>query len=226
MDNDELYHHGIKGMKWGVRRYQNKDGSYTQAGKRRASSSNSKSGNSVGAKIKTSMANRKASQHQKTLQKKAKEEALKESRKSVKDMTDEELIAKTRRLEAERNYLQAKKQVAALQPKQVSKGQAFVKHVGNNVIKPAVTEAGKKYLTEMLNKQVKKSVGVDVDEMAKLKKEVDKLKLKKSKVELEDYFVKREKGVSTDDDDGTLTKKERSDIEKYVELLMEERDTN
>ena len=33
--NRELYHHGIKGMKWGVRRYQNKDGSYTAAGKRR-----------------------------------------------------------------------------------------------------------------------------------------------------------------------------------------------
>jgi hypothetical protein len=37
MTNEELYleHHGIKGMKWGVRRFQNEDGSYTSAGKRR-----------------------------------------------------------------------------------------------------------------------------------------------------------------------------------------------
>lgn len=30
-----LVHYGVKGQKWGVRRYQNKDGSYTSAGKRR-----------------------------------------------------------------------------------------------------------------------------------------------------------------------------------------------
>ncbi len=33
--SDELYHHGIKGMKWGVRRYQKKDGTLTSAGKKR-----------------------------------------------------------------------------------------------------------------------------------------------------------------------------------------------
>lgn len=33
----ELYHHGIKGQKWGVRRFQNPDGSLTPRGKRRFS---------------------------------------------------------------------------------------------------------------------------------------------------------------------------------------------
>lgn len=32
--NGELYHWGVKGMKWGVRRYQNEDGSYTPAGQK------------------------------------------------------------------------------------------------------------------------------------------------------------------------------------------------
>lgn len=33
--NDELRHHGIKGQKWGVRRFQNLDGTLTYEGKER-----------------------------------------------------------------------------------------------------------------------------------------------------------------------------------------------
>ena len=35
MSSYELYHFGTKGMKWGLRRYQNPDGTYTEEGKRR-----------------------------------------------------------------------------------------------------------------------------------------------------------------------------------------------
>lgn len=35
--NDQIWHWGVKGMKWGIRRYQNADGSLTDAGKRRYS---------------------------------------------------------------------------------------------------------------------------------------------------------------------------------------------
>lgn len=34
LSSNELYHHGIKGMKWGVRRYQKKDGTLTAEGKK------------------------------------------------------------------------------------------------------------------------------------------------------------------------------------------------
>lgn len=36
MNSNELYHHGIKGMKWGVRRYQREDGTRTTAGQKHA----------------------------------------------------------------------------------------------------------------------------------------------------------------------------------------------
>lgn len=42
MELNYLSHHGIKGMKWGIRRFQNKDGSLTPAGKKRQARLNDK----------------------------------------------------------------------------------------------------------------------------------------------------------------------------------------
>lgn len=57
----ELYHHGIKGQRWGVRRFQNRDGTYTNAGKRRRNddfgeTNSSRSSSGVGKKIATGLA--------------------------------------------------------------------------------------------------------------------------------------------------------------------------
>ena len=42
MNTSVIQHHGIKGQKWGVRRFQNKDGSLTDAGKKRYEESDNK----------------------------------------------------------------------------------------------------------------------------------------------------------------------------------------
>ena len=76
---DELYHHGILGMKWGVRRFQNKDGSLTPRGKSRKKSKS--------ADIPTHEDYSKA-----------------HNKKSVKSMSDAELRARLNRLQMEKNY--------------------------------------------------------------------------------------------------------------------------
>lgn len=78
--DDVLIHYGILGMKWGVRRYQNKDGSLTSAGKKRY----------------------KNNDDIKEAPQKNTEEPKK---KSVKDMSDEELRREVNRMQLEQNYL-------------------------------------------------------------------------------------------------------------------------
>lgn len=59
ISEDELYHYGVKGQKWGVRRYQNKDGSLTNSGKSKYSTMYDAKEAYEQAKQKTSKAKRK-----------------------------------------------------------------------------------------------------------------------------------------------------------------------
>lgn len=51
-----LCHHGVKGQKWGIRRYQNRDGTWTDAGKKRYGDSD---GDPSGSSVKASSATKK-----------------------------------------------------------------------------------------------------------------------------------------------------------------------
>ncbi len=75
MENNSLTHYGIRGMKWGVRRFQNSDGSYTSAGKKR--------------KQNETVHEDYANAH---------------SKKSVKSMSNAELKAHINRLQMEQQY--------------------------------------------------------------------------------------------------------------------------
>lgn len=77
MQDEIIYHHGIKGMKWGVRRYQNYDGSYTKRGLERYRSAMDKyeSAKSKASEAKENYKSGKASKYEyKSAKKKVKEE--------------------------------------------------------------------------------------------------------------------------------------------------------
>lgn len=76
--DDYLAHHGILGMKWGVRRYQNKDGTLTTEGRRRSQVYGK---NPLSAPVKKSS-----------------------KKKKISDMTDDELIRDNRRHALEAQY--------------------------------------------------------------------------------------------------------------------------
>lgn len=186
MDNNELQHWGIKGMKWGVRRYQNKDGTLTAAGKKRYKAEMDK----LKAEEVT-LKNRAATNAKlaKLDTKRKSIDALKKSadgisepkradqprKKSIGDMSDDELIKAIRRAQLEDQY-------RTLRPATVSAGRKFADKILNEAIAPASIKAGRRFLENALNKfgdtLLKDKATVDPDSVDELETTAKKLELK------------------------------------------------
>lgn len=157
--NNELTHWGIKGMRWGVRRYQNSDGSLTNAGKKRYASEMQY------LKDKERTLKKRQAAKDKVDKLNAKRAELAEwenelngrntvskplRKKTASEMTNEELWERTNRIQMEANYYNAQKNLANANPPKVSAGKKFVSALMNDVVAPAAKNVGKTWLENTL----------------------------------------------------------------------------
>lgn len=152
-DDESLCHYGVKNMRWGVRRYQNEDGTRTALGKehRRAlegSSSASSKSSKTSSKTKTS---KKST---------TKEPETTSRDKRIKDMSEQELRDRASRLQLENQVLNLERQLSSYNPKTLTLGQRFVKSAVNDVIAPAAREAGKTILKDYLVQTGREALGI------------------------------------------------------------------
>lgn len=184
----ELTHWGIKGMKWGVRRFQNKDGSLTIDGGKRYNGSDYQPRKSLGDRISdykkaskrkaalkkaraTKEANRKAAEEAKAAAEQRKKD-IESGKIKPKDMTNEELNDRINRLNNEKRLKQLQEETAS--PMETVSKQAVSK-VWKEAIMPAATEAGKQILKDSILKAAKANEKVEEFNLEKTWKNINKL---------------------------------------------------
>lgn len=224
---DELYHHGILGMRWGIRRYQNKDGTLTPAGKRRADKMKEEYTALTGKRL-----------IRKPTTKSAKSEDVKKPKK-IKEMSDQEIKDMITRLDNE-------KRLASLQADTASTGTKIKNTVLKDVLAPAATEAGKSLVKDLILKIGSEKLGLTNDkteavdtiynelkresELAKFKADISKSNktIRDNEIELQNIKekekVKKEKEKAKKEAEKQAKKqaeKEKAEIEYYKKLFEE-----
>lgn len=160
-NDSTLCHHGVKGQRWYHRRYQNKDGSLTPAGKKRAAQLRGKYESLTGEKMGESSRTSKP----------------KNKSKSISEMSNEEIQSKIDRIDLE-NKLRSR---MVQPPSRKEKAVEFAK----GMVQEVVQDAGKKYVKKMVNK----SLGLDdKDPYDVLKKTADTLEQKKRVMDAKEYI--------------------------------------
>lgn len=164
----ELYHYGVLGMKWGVRRYQHKDGSLTLLGRRR-----------IRKMVKMREEYNKYAQEFNNIKNASGNTGQEQSSKpkTVKDMSDEELASSIRRLQMEKQFAELTK------APEVKKGKTFTSQLMDGLKTKAASE-----LSDFAAKQgrtlVENMLGINtkpaVSEEERLKKEYMVLNYKKN----------------------------------------------
>lgn len=132
MNQNELYHYGILGMRWGVRRYQRRDGTLTPAGQKKANKLKTQYKSLTGKNLRRSPTKKKVS---------SKNEPKK---KGILDMSDDELNKTVRRLQMEKQYKQL---MSERQTK--SRGEKFL-DAAEKVLVESAQNAAKDFTTQLM----------------------------------------------------------------------------